>query len=103
MLRGYIHCFDFEKILSGASIAPEIPNLFTIEYLNNTLNIRNYTFVTNSINCSITDINGRVLRNMNLNTTMDDIHIPIKLLSGTYFLHIKDGNKEYVNKFLVVN
>ncbi|MCO5252270.1 MAG: T9SS type A sorting domain-containing protein [Candidatus Kapabacteria bacterium] len=103
VLRVYIHCFDFEKILSGASIAPEIPNSFTIEYLNNTLSIRNYTFETNQINCSITDINGRVLRNMNLNPSIGELRIPIKLQSGTYFFHIKDGGKEYVAKFWLVN
>jgi WD40 repeat protein len=100
--HGVIYSFDFEKILTGSSIEPEIPNPFTIEYINNTINIKNYSFVTNSINCSITDINGRVLRNMNLTTSTGGIQIPIKLLSGTYFLHIKDGGKEYVDKFLVV-
>jgi WD40 repeat protein len=103
VLRVYIHCFDFEKILSGASIEPEIPNPFTIEYLNYTLSIRNFIFGSNPINCSITDINGRVIRNMNLAPSTGDIRIPIKLLSGAYFLHIKDGSKEYVSKFNVTN
>ncbi len=102
VLRNDLYCFDFDKILTGANIEPEIPNPFKVEYLNNTLSIRNYTFVTNSINCTITDISGRIIRNMNLNTSTTEIRIPIKLLSGTYFLHIKDGDKEYVNKFLVV-
>ncbi len=101
--RYRIDCYNLQKILAGASIEPEIQNPFTVEYLNNSLSIRNYTFGTNSINCSITDINGRVIRNINLNTSMGDIRIPIKLLSGTYFLHIKDGSKEYVSKFLVTN
>ncbi|MCO5250060.1 MAG: T9SS type A sorting domain-containing protein [Candidatus Kapabacteria bacterium] len=100
---GVIYCYDFEKILTGASIESEIPNPFTVEYINNTINIKNYTFGTNHINCSITDINGRVLRNMNLNPSIGELRIPIKLLSGTYFLHIKDGSKEYVSKFLVVD
>ena len=98
-----IYSYDFEKILSGAGIKPELPNPFTVEYNNNSLNIRNYTFITNSINCTITNINGRVLRNINMNTSTGDIRIPIKLMSGTYFLHIKDGSKEYVSKFLVIN
>ncbi|PKL84542.1 MAG: hypothetical protein CVV22_12435 [Ignavibacteriae bacterium HGW-Ignavibacteriae-1] len=71
--------------------------------MNNSISFRNFTFVTNLINCSITDINGRVIRTMNLNTSTNDIRIPIKLISGTYFLHIKDGSKEYVAKFLVTN
>ncbi|MBE2189265.1 MAG: T9SS type A sorting domain-containing protein, partial [Candidatus Kapabacteria bacterium] len=91
-----IYCYDFEKILSGASIEPEIPNPFSVDYVNNSLSIRNYTFVTNTINCTISDISGRVVRNLNLNTITNEIRIPLKLLSGTYFLHIKDGNKEYV-------
>ncbi len=102
VIYGYLYCYDFNKILSGASIKPEIPNPFTVEYLNNTLSIRNYAFVGNSINCSITDINGRIIRNFDLHLTTGDIQIPIKLLTGTYFLHIKDGGKEYVSKFLVV-
>jgi WD40 repeat protein len=101
--HGVIYSFDFEKILSGASIEPEIPNPFTIEYLNYTLSIRNFIFGSNPINCSITDINGRVIRNMNLAPSTGDIRIPIKLLSGAYFLHIKDGSKEYVSKFNVTN
>jgi WD40 repeat protein len=100
--HGVIYSFDFVKILTGASIEPEIPIQFTVEYLNNTLSIRNFVFGANSINCSITDIKGRVIRNMNLTTVMNEILIPIKLLSGTYFLHIKDGVNEYVSKFLVV-
>jgi WD40 repeat protein len=98
-----IDCYDFEKILTGASIEPKIQNPFTVDYINNTLSIRNYTFGTNLISCSITDINGKVLRNMNMNTSNNEIRVPIKLLSGTYFLHIKDGGKEYVSKFLVTN
>jgi WD40 repeat protein len=98
-----IYCYDFEKILSGASIEPEIPNPFSVDYVNNSLSIRNYTFVANTINCTISDISGRVVRNLNLNTSTNEIRIPLKLLSGTYFLHIKDGNKEYVSKFLVTN
>ncbi len=101
--HGVIYSFDFEKILTGASIKPEITNPFSVEYVNNTLSIRNYTFGANSINFTITDINGKVLSQTNFNTSTNDIHIPIKLLSGTYFLHIKDGGKEYVSKFLVVN
>jgi WD40 repeat protein len=99
---GVIYCYDFNKIITGASIKPEIPNPFTVEYSNNGLSIRNYTFVTNSINCTITDVNGRIIRNINLNSSTNEMRIPIKLLSGTYFLHIKDGGKEYVDKFLVV-
>jgi hypothetical protein len=99
---GSLIAWDLNKIMTNI-IEPEIPNPFSVEYLNNTLSIRNFTFVTNQISCSITDINGRVLRNINLNTSSNDIRIPIKLLSGTYFLHIKDGGKEYVAKFLVVN
>ncbi|MBS4000198.1 MAG: T9SS type A sorting domain-containing protein [Desulfobulbaceae bacterium] len=100
---GVIYCYDFEKILTGASIKPEIANPFLVEYINNSLSIRNYAFVTNSINCTITDINGRMIRNLNLNTSTNEIRIPIKLQSGIYFLHIKDGSKEYVSKFCVVN
>jgi hypothetical protein len=99
---GNLYCLDFQKILTGASIEPEVPNPLTVEYLNNTISISNFIVGSNPITCSITDINGRVLRNMNLNTAMNEIRIPIKLLSGTYFLHIKDGNREYVDKFLVV-
>ncbi len=98
---GQLIAWDLNKIMTNI-IEPEIPNPFTVEYINNTLNIQNYTFGANSIICSITDINGRVIRTMNLNTSTGDIRIPIKLLSGTYFLHIKDGGKEYVDKFLVV-
>ncbi|MBS3999167.1 MAG: T9SS type A sorting domain-containing protein [Desulfobulbaceae bacterium] len=103
VLRGNIYSFDFEKILSGASMEPEFTNPFKVEYLNNTLSLSNFTFGANQISCSITDINGRVIHTMNLNTSTGDIRIPIKLQSGTYFLHIKDGDKEYVSKFLVTN
>jgi len=102
VLYGYIDCYDFEKILSGASIKLEIPNPFTVEYLTNTLFIKNYNFTSVQLSVQITDINGRVIRNMNLTTAMNEIRIPLKLISGTYFLHIKDGSKEYVDKFLVV-
>jgi WD40 repeat protein len=102
VLYGYIDCYYFEKILSGASIKLEIPNPFTVEYLTNTLFIKNYNFTSVQLSVQITDINGRVIRNMNLTTAMNEIRIPLKLISGTYFLHIKDGSKEYVDKFLVV-
>jgi WD40 repeat protein len=102
VLRNYLYCFDFDKILTGANIEPEIPNPLTVEYLNNTISISNFIVGSNPITCSITDINGRVLRNMNLTISMNEVRIPIKLVSGTYFLHIKDGGKEYVDKFLVV-
>ena len=102
VIYGFLYCYDFEKILTGASIEPKITNPFMVEYTNNSLSTRNFTFVTNQISCSITDVNGRVIRKINLNTSTNEIRIPIKLISGTYFLHIKDGSKEYVSKFLVV-
>jgi WD40 repeat protein len=98
-----IYCYDFEKILSGASTKSEIPNPFTVEYITNTLFIKNHNFTSLQLSVQITDINGRIIRNIDLHTSTGDIRIPIKLLSGTYFLHIKDGNKEYVSKFLVTN
>ena len=101
--HGVIYSFDFEKILSGASITPEIPSLFSVEYMTNTLFIKNHNFTSLQLSAQITDINGRIIRNIDLHTSTGDIRIPIKLLSGTYFLHIKAGNKEYVSKFLVTN
>jgi WD40 repeat protein len=103
VLRGNIYCFDFEKILTGASITPKILNPFTVEYITNTLFIKNHNFSSVQLSAQITDINGRIIRNIDLNSTTGEIRISIKLLSGTYFLHIKDGDKEYVSKFLVTN
>jgi WD40 repeat protein len=101
--HGVIYSFDLEKILSGANITPEIPSPFSVEYMTNTLFIKNHNFNSLQLSVQITDINGRIIRNIDLHTSTGDIRIPIKLLSGTYFLHIKDGNKEYVSKFLVTN
>lgn len=99
----YLYCYDFQQILTGASIEPEIPNPFIVEYKNNTLLIKNYNFTTVQITAQIADINGKMIRQLELNTSTSDFRIPIKLISGTYFLHIKDGGNEYVSKFLVTN
>ncbi len=100
---GVIYCYDFSKILAGASIKPELPNQFMVEYKNNTLFIKGHAFTSVQLTAQIADINGKIIRHQEINTSTGDIRIPIKLLSGTYFLHIKDGGKEYVSKFLVTN
>jgi hypothetical protein len=102
VIYGYLYCYDFEKILSGASIEPDIPNPFTVEYETNNLFIKNHNFTAMQPSAQIADINGKIIRHIELNPSTGDIRIPIKLMSGTYFLHIKDGGKEYVDKFLVV-
>jgi len=103
VIYGNLYCYDFEKILSGASIMAEIPNPFTVEFTNNTLLIKNHNFTSVQATGRIADINGKIIRHFELNTSTSEIRIPIKLLSGTYFLHIKDGSKEYVSKICVVN
>ncbi len=100
---GNLYCLDFEKILMGTSIEPEITNPFIVEYINNDLLIKNYNFNSLQLTVHIADINGKMIRQIELKTSKGELRIPIKLISGTYFLHIKDGGKEYVAKFLVTN
>jgi hypothetical protein len=100
---GKLIAWDLIKIITGASLEPEVANPFIVEYMNNTLLIKNYNFTSVQITAQIADINGKIIRQIELITSTGELRIPIKLISGTYFLHIKDGSKEYVSKFLVTN
>ncbi len=103
LLNEKIHCYDFEKIFIGASIDTENLAPFTFEYKNNTLHINNPNFKSSQITGQIADLNSKIIRALEFNKPTCNLAIPLELLNGTYFLHIKDGGKEYVSKFWVVN
>ncbi|PKL86015.1 MAG: hypothetical protein CVV22_05645 [Ignavibacteriae bacterium HGW-Ignavibacteriae-1] len=103
LLNEIIHCYDFEKIFIGASIDTENLAPFTFEYKDKTLHIKNPNFKSSQITGQIADLNGKIIRELEFNKPTCNLPIPLELLSGTYFLHIKDGGKEYVSKFWVVN
>ncbi|MCO5250620.1 MAG: hypothetical protein M9949_04275 [Candidatus Kapabacteria bacterium] len=103
LLNEKIHCFDFEKIFIGASIDTENLAPFTFEYKDKTLHINNPNFKSLQITGQIADLNGKIIRELEFNKPTCNLPIPLELLSGTYFLHLKDGDKEYVGRFWVVN
>ncbi|PKL84883.1 MAG: hypothetical protein CVV22_10925 [Ignavibacteriae bacterium HGW-Ignavibacteriae-1] len=100
--RAQIYAFDYMKIISGIEDSFENITPYSLVYESNTLSIRNFIFNSLRLTGQILDINGKLIRHIELNTSTGEIRIPIKLISGTYFLHIKDGGMEYVAKFWVV-
>ncbi|MDT3741248.1 MAG: T9SS type A sorting domain-containing protein [Candidatus Kapabacteria bacterium] len=95
-----IESYDLNKIVSNVT-EPIQKNNFSIHFIKNTLILSGLNSISGQVNITISDINGRVIRKLDSPFANSELRIPIKLLNGTYFIHIKDGNKEYSSKFLV--
>lgn len=98
----YIKDIDINKIINSVNDNNNLQNLI-ITYSNGILTIENIQTSINSVNITIIDINGKIMRKIKQQTTDGKLEIPIKLTNGTYILSIKDGDKEYSSKFLVTN
>jgi hypothetical protein len=97
---GILRALDLNKILTGV---PELQekNILSVQYQKGILLLTNLNLVSNQINITISDINGRVINRFDSQVTNSELKIPIKLINGTYLLYIQDKNNEYSSKFLV--
>ena len=94
--------YDLNKIMT--TVKDDSKNQkFTITFSNNILSIDNLVLVSTNPKITISDINGKIIRQMDLSLSNGGIKIPIKLISGTYLIDITDGKKQYSSKFIVEN
>ncbi|MDT3737889.1 MAG: T9SS type A sorting domain-containing protein [Candidatus Kapabacteria bacterium] len=95
-----IESYDLNKILTGLS-EPIQQNAISVQYRKSTLFVTGLISISGQINISISDIKGKVVYTLNSPKIDSELRIPIKLLNGTYLIHIQDGKTEYSSKFLV--
>jgi WD40 repeat protein len=99
-LGSQITAFDLNKILSTTAENIE-KNSLSINYENGIINISGINLLSSSTIIILFDINGKIIRQLNIPYSNGAVKIPMKLMNGTYILNIKDGDKEYSSKFLV--
>ena len=99
---GNIYSFDLNKIMTTVKDDSKNQKI-TTTYTNNILSIDNLLLESPNPKITISDINGKIIRQLNLPLSNGVIRIPIKLICGTYFIDITDGKKQYSSKFIVVN
>ena len=97
---GQLWAFDLNKILTSVS-DEKIFEPLQAQYKKGFLMLSNFNTISSQINITISDINGRVIKRFDSQVTNSELRIPLKLLNGTYLLHIQDGNQEFSSKFLV--
>jgi hypothetical protein len=97
---GYLYAFDLKKILSSVKDNNPSQNLI-LSYANGILSIDNLLLESPKPTITISDINGKVVKQLNLPLINGTIRIPLKLNSGTYLIDIVDGKKQYSSKFIV--
>jgi WD40 repeat protein len=95
-----INAYDLNKIMT---FVKEIntEQKFTVTYLNGMLSLDKIPIDATTLSITILDINGKIIRQLNIPYSNGAVKIPMKLINGTYILSIKDGYKEYSSKFLV--
>ena len=93
--------FDMKKILSNVTENP-IDLELKSEYQKGILSITGIELINNSVNLEIFDINGKLVRQLNVEPNGTELRIPIVLTKGTYLLNLTDGSKKYSSKFLVI-
>jgi WD40 repeat protein len=96
-----LYAYSLNSIMTSVQ---EDVNQTTINamYSKGTLIIKGIVSVGNTVNLQIIDINGKLIKDLNLPNTGSEISIPVSLNSGAYIIHLKDGNKEFSSKFLVI-
>ena len=97
---GQLFSLDLNKIITSVD-DPINPETFTVNYNKDTLILYGLNSIM-PLNITISDISGKVIRKLNVPVTNSEIRIPLILPNGTYLVHVKDGNKEYTSKFLVM-
>ena len=97
---GYLIAFDLNRIFT--SVKDDSKNQkITATYYNNILSIDNLILVSTNPKITISDINGKIIKQMDLPLSNLGIKIPIKLISGIYLIDITDGKTYYSTKFIV--
>jgi WD40 repeat protein len=97
-----LYAYDLADILTSVDDIKTKTELSS-EYRDGTLYINIPSFISNSLNCQLFDIRGRIIENININATNELLQIPLVVENGSYFLIIKDGETEYIAKFIVAN
>jgi WD40 repeat protein len=96
-----IKALDLNKILTSV-YEPIKPEIFTVLFHKDTLVLSGINSITGQISITISNITGRIIRKFDSPVFTSELRIPLKLLNGTYLIHIQDGNQEYSSKFLVM-
>jgi hypothetical protein len=99
-LGGSIIAWDLNKVLSSIGNKIDL-HLLNTEFQNGILTITNLSLDTNTAVIQIFDINGKLVKEINLEHINSEIKIPLVLSSGTYLINIKVGKEMYSSKFLV--
>ncbi len=99
-LGGFIISWDIDKILSIVK-ENEISKTITVQYIEDTLIIKNFIPKSSNTTFRIFDVNGKFVKQFELSFTNSEVKIPIKLINGTYILQVQDGSQQYSSKFLV--
>ncbi len=92
--------WDLNKVLSNIN-EEIISKTISSKYYHSTLIINNLSDSSNNIRISISDVTGKLIRDLNFPTQKSEIRIPLSLPIGTYLLHLKNGNQEYSSKFII--
>jgi WD40 repeat protein len=97
---GKIYAYDLNKIMT--TVKDNNPEkIFTVTYSNGILSLDNLPINVNTLQISIFDINGKIIKQLDIPNNNGKLEIPMKLNNGTYILSIKDGSKDYSSKFIV--
>jgi len=99
-LGGSIIAWDLKKVFSDVNNEPAVPEL-QIQYNKGRIQVQNLQFSSPEIKFRIINLEGLLIKELNIPNTGNEFTIPVRLSNGTYILHVKDGSKEYSSKFLV--
>jgi hypothetical protein len=93
-----------EAILSGVDAGENpYPTLnLNISYLNGYLHIGNIEPSTIPIDIKLYDLNGKIIYQTAKQIIEDSLQIRIDLQSGVYILQMQAGDKQYSQKFIVI-
>jgi WD40 repeat protein len=95
-----LYALDLNKIIT--TVKDNNPEkIFTVKYSTGILSLDNIQINSTTLNITILDINGKIVKQLDIPNNNGKLEIPMKLNNGTYILNIKDGVKEYSSKFMV--
>src|SRR5690606_11845107 len=89
---------DIEEILSGKLKVMVAPNPATTRFQLNIASITN-----ESVSIRITDINGRVVEQINRAATNTTVFVGEKLRAGVYFAEVIAGNEREIIKLIKID
>ncbi|WP_295337494.1 T9SS type A sorting domain-containing protein, partial [Flavobacterium sp.] len=93
-LRGPLTAFDLKKVFTGVD-NKSMNSGIKIQYQKGRIQVQNLQIISPEIKIKILDINGKVIKDLNLTNVSSEFSIPVNLNSGTYLIHLKDGSREY--------